>query len=227
MLYLAIGIIGATVMPHNLYLHSSTVQTRRFDTSDAGKRKAISFATVDIVVALGLACLVNGAILVTSAAVFHTTGNAHVADLEEAYQLLGPLTGAALASILFGVALLAAGLSSSVTATLAGQIVMEGFVQIRMPPWARRLVTRSVAIVPALVVTLVYGDSGVTSLLLLSQVILSLQLPFAMWPLIRYSSDRRIMGGFATPRAVTWLAWTMMAVIVTLNVIMVTRALAG
>ncbi|MBV7534895.1 Nramp family divalent metal transporter [Duganella sp. sic0402] len=227
MLYLAIGIIGATVMPHNLYLHSSTVQTRRFDTSDAGKRKAISFATADIIVALGLACLVNAAILITSAAVFHTTGNAHVADLEEAYQLLGPLTGTALASILFGVALLASGLSSSVTATLAGQIVMEGFVQIRMPPWARRLITRSVAIVPALVVTLLYGDHGVTSLLLLSQVILSMQLPFAMWPLIRYASDRNIMGGFATPRAVSWLAWLMMAVIVTLNIIMVTRALTG
>lgn len=227
MLYLAIGIIGATVMPHNLYLHSSTVQTRRFDTSEAGKRKAISFATADIVVALGLACLVNAAILITSAAVFHTTGNAHVADLEEAYQLLGPLTGTALASLLFGVALLAAGLSSSVTATLAGQIVMEGFVQIRMPPWARRLITRSVAIVPALAVTLIYGDRGVTNLLLLSQVILSMQLPFAMWPLIRYSSDRKIMGAFATPRALTWVAWTMMAVIVTLNVIMVSRALAG
>nr|WP_315249102.1 Nramp family divalent metal transporter [uncultured Duganella sp.] len=227
MLYLAIGIIGATVMPHNLYLHSSTVQTRRFNTNEEGKRKAISFATADIIVALGLACLVNGAILITSAAVFHSTGNAHVADLEEAYQLLGPLTGTALASILFGVALLAAGLSSSVTATLAGQIVMEGFVRIRMPPWARRLITRSIAIVPALVVTLLYGEHGVTNLLLLSQVILSMQLPFAMWPLIRYSSDRNIMGSFATPRAVTWLAWSMMAVIVTLNVIMVTRALSG
>ena len=141
--------------------------------------------------------------------------------------MLGPLTGTALASILFGVALLASGLSSSVTATLAGQIVMEGFLQIKMSPWARRLITRSVAIVPALAVTLVYGDHGVTSLLLLSQVILSMQLPFAMWPLIRYSSDRKIMGSFAAPRALAWLAWAMMALIVTLNVIMVSRALAG
>ncbi|MYM80997.1 Mn(2+) uptake NRAMP transporter MntH [Duganella sp. FT50W] len=227
MLYLAIGIIGATVMPHNLYLHSSTVQTRRFNTSDEGKREAIAFATADVVGALALACLVNGAILITSAAVFHSTGNAHVAELEEAYQLLGPLTGAGVASILFGVALLAAGLSSSVTATLAGQIVMQGFVQINMPPWARRLITRSVAIVPALAVTLIYGDRGVTSLLLLSQVILSMQLPFAMWPLIRYASDRTIMGGFATPRAITWLAWSMMAVIVALNTIMISRALAA
>ncbi|MRW89705.1 Mn(2+) uptake NRAMP transporter MntH [Duganella sp. FT80W] len=224
MLYLAIGIIGATVMPHNLYLHSSTVQTRCFHTSAGGKRKAIAFASADIVLALGLAFLVNAAILITSAAVFHTSGHAGVADLEEAYKLLGPLTGTALASILFGVALLSAGLSSSVTATLAGQIVMEGFVQLKLPPWARRMVTRAVAIVPALVVTLLYGDHAITGLLLLSQVILSLQLPFAMWPLIRYSSDRHIMGKFATPRPVAALAWCMMATIVTLNIILITKA---
>jgi manganese transport protein len=223
MLYLAIGIIGATVMPHNLYLHSSTVQTRSFSTSEDGKRKAISFASADIVVALGLAFLVNAAILITSAAVFHTSGHAEVADLEEAYKLLGPLTGAALASILFGVALLAAGLSSSVTATLAGQIVMEGFIQLRLPSWARRLITRAVAIVPALFVTIVYGDHGVTSLLILSQVILSLQLPFAMWPLIRYTSSRDIMGRFATPRPVAWLAWGMMVLIVSLNGVLLSR----
>jgi manganese transport protein len=223
MLYLAIGIIGATVMPHNLYLHSSTVQTRRFSTTDDGKSKAISFAAADIVVALGLAFLVNAAILITSAAVFHTSGHAEIADLEEAYKLLGPLTGTALASVLFGVALLAAGLSSSVTATLAGQIVMEGFVQLKLPPWARRLITRSVAIVPALFVTIVYGEHGVTSLLILSQVILSLQLPFAMWPLIRYTSSRDIMGRFATPRPVAWLAWAMMATIVSLNGILLSR----
>ncbi len=223
MLYLAIGIIGATVMPHNLYLHSSTVQTRRFSTTDDGTSKAISFAAADIVVALGLAFLVNAAILITSAAVFHTSGHADIADLEQAYQLLGPLTGTALASVLFGVALLAAGLSSSVTATLAGQIVMEGFVQLKLPPWARRLITRSVAIVPALFVTIVYGDHGVTSLLILSQVILSLQLPFAMWPLIHYTSSRDIMGRFATPRPVAWLAWSMMAAIVSLNGVLLSR----
>jgi manganese transport protein len=223
MLYLAIGIIGATVMPHNLYLHSSTVQSRRFSTSDDGTRKALTFAAADVVVALGLAFLVNAAILITSAAVFHTSGHAQVADLEEAYKLLGPLTGTALASILFGVALLAAGLSSSVTATLAGQIVMEGFINMKLPPWARRLITRAVAIVPALFVTIVYGDHGVTSLLILSQVILSLQLPFAMWPLIRYTSSRGIMGRFATPRPVAWLAWTMMIAIVALNGILLSR----
>ncbi|SHM76531.1 manganese transport protein [Duganella sacchari] len=226
MLYLAIGIIGATVMPHNLYLHSSTVQTRRFNTSEDGTRKAISFASVDIVVALCLAFLVNAAILITSAAVFHTTGHTGVADLEQAYLLLGPLTGATLASVLFAVALLSAGLSSSVTATLAGQIVMEGFVQLKLAPWARRLLTRAVAIVPALLVTSVYGDRGVTSLLIFSQVVLSLQLPFAMWPLIRYTSSRAIMGRFATPRPVAWLAWGMMSLIVSLNLVLIWKTLA-
>lgn len=227
MLYLAIGIIGATVMPHNLYLHSSTVQTRRFSTTDSGKRKAISFASLDIVVALCLAFLVNAAILITAAAVFHTSGHAAVADLEQAYKLLGPLTGTALASILFGVALLSAGLSSSVTATLAGQIVMEGFVRIKLPAWSRRLLTRSIAIVPALVVTITYGDAAVTGLLIFSQVILSLQLPFAMYPLIRFTGSRAIMGRFASPRIVSWIAWCMMATIVTLNLVLIYKTLGG
>jgi manganese transport protein len=227
MLYLAIGIIGATVMPHNLYLHSSIVQTRRFDNGADGrsdKKSAIAFATADIVVALFMALLVNAAILITSGAVFHTSGHAAVAELQDAYRLLGPLTGTALAGILFGVALLAAGQSSSVTATLAGQIVMEGFVQFRLPPWARRLLTRSIAIVPAFVVTLLYGDGGIARLLLLSQVILSLQLPFAMLPLIRFTSSKAIMGPFANPRPVAALAWLTMAVIVGLNLILIWKA---
>jgi manganese transport protein len=226
MLYLAIGIIGATVMPHNLYLHSSTVQTRRFDTSDAGKQGAIAFATVDILVALGMALLVNAAILITSAAVFHVNGQSSVAELQDAHRLLGPLTGTALASTLFGVALLAAGQSSSVTATLAGQIVMEGFVKLKLQPWARRLITRSIAIVPAFFVTAAYGESGIGRLLLFSQVVLSLQLPFAMLPLIRYTSSKQIMGRFASPRLVAVLAWTTMAIIVSLNVILIWRSLA-
>jgi manganese transport protein len=220
MLYLAIGIVGATVMPHNLYLHSSTVQTRRFPTSQAGKRSAIRFATADVVAALLVALAVNAAILVTSAAVFHAGGHAGVAELQDAQRLLGPLTGTALAGTLFAVALLAAGQSSSVTATLAGQVVMEGFVQVRIPPWARRLLTRSVAVVPAFAVTLVYGDAGIGRLLLFSQVVLSLQLPFAMWPLIRFTSDPAIMHGFASPR------WMALAAIVVLNVVLVWRALA-
>lgn len=227
MLYLAIGIIGATVMPHNLYLHSSIVQTRRFENGAdgrSGKKSAIAFATTDIVVALFMALLVNAAILVTSGAVFHASGHAAVAELQDAYRLLGPLTGTALAGILFGVALLAAGQSSSITATLAGQIVMEGFLQLKLPPWVRRLVTRSIAVVPAFVVTLVYGDSGIGKLLLLSQVILSLQLPFAMLPLIRFTSSKAIMGPFASPRPVAALAWLTMAVIVGLNLILIWKA---
>ncbi|QJE01323.1 Nramp family divalent metal transporter [Massilia forsythiae] len=224
MLYLAIGIIGATVMPHNLYLHSSVVQTRRFDISDEGKAGAIRFATADIVVALCFAFLVNAAILVTSGAVFHGSGNQQVAELQDAYRLLGPLTGAAVASTLFAVALLAAGQSSSVTATLAGQIVMEGFIQVKLPPWARRLITRSIAIVPAFFVTAAYGEQGIGQLLLFSQVVLSLQLPFAMLPLIRYTSSRDIMGRFASPRTVAVVAWAMMATIVSLNVILIWKA---
>ena len=225
MLYLAIGIIGATVMPHNLYLHSSTVQTRRFDISDTGKKGAIVFATADIVVALLLALLVNAAILVTSGAVFHTSGHVEVAELQDAFRLLSPLTGASVASVLFAVALLAAGQSSSVTATLAGQIIMEGFLHWRLAPWARRLVTRSIAIVPAFLVTASYGESGISKLLLFSQVILSLQLPFAMLPLIRFTSRKDIMGQFASSRTTVVLAWLTMAVIVGLNLVLIGKML--
>lgn len=224
MLYLAIGIIGATVMPHNLYLHSSTVQTRHVVATEDGRRGAIRFATADVIVALCLALLVNGAILVTSGAVFHTSGHSDVAELEDACRLLGPLTGSALASVLFAVALLAAGQSSSVTATLAGQIVMEGFVQLRLPAWGRRLLTRAIAIVPALFVALLCGERGMGRLLLLSQVVLSLQLPFAMVPLIRLTSRRDIMGPFVNPRWLAYAAWGTMVTITGLNVLLVWRS---
>lgn len=217
MLYIAIGIIGATVMPHNLYLHSSIVQTRRFELTDGGKRDALRFATVDVVIALSLAFLINAAILITSAAVFHRSGYNEVAELQDAYRLLSPLTGAGIASLLFGLALLASGQSSTLTATLAGQIVMEGYVRIRLPLWARRLLTRSVAIVPAFFITLHYGESGLARLLILSQVILSLQLPFAIIPLIRFTSSKAAMGSFANSRQMAGLAWFIALIIIGLN----------
>jgi manganese transport protein len=227
MLFIAIGILGATVMPHNLYLHSSIVQTRRFELSPRGRREAVNFATLDVVTALAIAFVINAAILVTSAATFHARGHHDVAELQDAYLLLEPLTGTAIAATLFGVALLASGLSSSVTATLAGQVVMEGFLRLRMQPWLRRLVTRSIAIVPALGATLLYGETGIARLLLFSQVVLSLQLPFAIVPLIRYTSSRRIMGELANRRATVAFALLVVALIVGLNAVLVWRAIAG
>lgn len=227
MLLIAIGIIGATVMPHNLYLHSSVVQTRRFDRSVEGRREALSFAKVDIVAALCIAFLINAAILVTAGAVFHAQGYHDVTDLQDAHRLLSPLTGTLIASTVFGVALLASGLSSTVTATLAGQIVMEGYIRLNMPAWARRLLTRGIAIVPAIVVTVFYGESGVTRLLLLSQVLLSLQLPFAIVPLIRFTRSRRIMGPFASSPGTTAAAVVIVCTIVVLNAILVWQALMG
>jgi manganese transport protein len=227
MLYVAIGIVGATVMPHNLYLHSSIVQTRRFARDEAGKRSAIGFATADIVSALILAFFINAAILVASSAIFHVSGHRDVADLQDASALLGPVTGVTLAGTVFGVALLASGLGSAVTATLAGQIVMEGYVRLKMAPWARRLLTRSLAIVPAFFVTLNYGEGGVAKLLLLSQVILSLQLPFAMVPLIRFTSSRNMMGSFANGRLTVALASAIVVFIVGLNALLLWWALVG
>ncbi|MFP5405107.1 MAG: divalent metal cation transporter, partial [Gammaproteobacteria bacterium] len=221
MLYISIGIIGATVMPHNLYLHSSTVQTRRFELSHAGRKNAITFATVDVVVALCVAFLINAAILVTSAAVFHANGYREVAELQEAYRLLGPLTGTSVATVLFGLALLASGQGSAVTATMAGQIVMEGYVDLRMRPWARRLLTRSLAIVPAFFALLAYGETGLAKLLVLSQVILSLQLPFAMVPLVRFTGDRKLMGEFVNSSAVKGVALAIVAAIITLNAVLI------
>jgi manganese transport protein len=218
MLYIAIGILGATVMPHNLYLHSSVVQTRRYDRTDAGKRHAIRWATIDSTLALMLALFVNAAILVVAAAVFHAHGKTDVQEIEQAYALLSPLLGVGIASVLFAVALLASGLNSTVTATLAGQIVMEGFLHLRIPHWARRLLTRGVAIVRVVAVTAIYGESGTARLLILSQVILSMQLPFAVIPLVQFVSDRRKMGSFAVSRGVASLAWVVAAIIVVLNV---------
>jgi manganese transport protein len=225
MLYIAIGIIGATVMPHNLYLHSSLVQNRRHGADDASKRRALHFATIDIVLALAIALLVNAAILIMSAAVFHTRAYDQIEGLQDAWRLLGPLTGSTLASILFALALLASGQSSTLTATLAGQIVMEGYVKLKMAPWVRRLLTRSLAIIPALAVTAIDGESGIARLLLLSQVVLSLQLPFAALPLIRFTSSRAMMGRFASSRLTVITALAIFACIITLDGILIFKAL--
>jgi manganese transport protein len=218
MLYIAIGILGATVMPHNLYLHSAIVQTRKIEPTETGKREAIRFATADSTIALMLALFINAAILIVAAAVFHAKGKIDVAEIEQAYALLSPLLGAGIASILFAVALLASGLNSTVTATLAGQIVMEGFLHLRLPHWARRLLTRAIAIVPVVVVTAIYGEHGTGQLLILSQVILSMQLPFAVIPLVMFVSDRRKMGVFVIPNSVAILAWAVAGIIVALNI---------
>jgi manganese transport protein len=227
MLYVAIGIIGATVMPHNLYLHSAIVQTRAYARDEPGRRSAIRFAVADSTLALMLALFVNAAILIVAAAVFHATGRTDVEEIEHAYQLLSPVLGIGLASTMFAVALLASGLNSTVTATLAGQIVMEGFLRLRLPDWARRLVTRSVAIVPVVVVTAIYGSAGTAKLLVFSQVILSMQLPFAVVPLVRFVADRRLMGPLAIPRWLAAIAWVIAGLIVALNAKLLFDAVAG
>ncbi|CAN7565686.1 Nramp family divalent metal transporter [Mesorhizobium sp. LjNodule214] len=217
MLYIAIGIIGATVMPHNLYLHSSIVQTRAYERTEAGKRDAIKWATTDSTIALILALFVNASILIVAAVAFHSTGHQDVAEIGQAFELLSPLLGLGIASILFAVALLASGLNSTVTATLAGQIVMEGFLRLRIPQWARRLLTRGIAIIPVVIVTALYGEKGTGQLLVLSQVILSMQLPFAVVPLVQFVSDKKKMGNLAIPRSVAALAWVVAAIILVLN----------
>jgi manganese transport protein len=217
-LFIAMGILGATVMPHNLYLHTAVVQSRAWSSDDAGKHEAIKFATIDSTIALTLALLINSAILITAAATFYTSGNTQVAEIGDAYQLMAPLLGSALAAKLFAIALLLCGLNATVTATLAGQVVMEGFLRFRLPPVLRRLVTRLIAIIPAIVVTWLYGASGTAQLLILSQVILSLQLPFAVIPLMLFAADRTRLGQFAAPRWQVVLGWAIAAVIVALNV---------
>ncbi len=217
MLYLALGIIGATVMPHNLYLHSSIVQTRAIGPSRAEKRDAIRMATIDSTLALMFALFINASILILAAATFYKAGRNDVAEIQDAFQLLGPMLGAPLAATVFAVALLASGLNSTVTATLTGQIIMEGFINFRMAAWKRRLITRGLAIVPAAVVTVLYGESGTARLLVLSQVMLSLQLPFAMVPLVLFTANRTKMNGLAAPRWLTVSAWVITVVIVTLN----------
>lgn len=217
MLYIAIGILGATVMPHNLYLHSSIVQTRAFKRSDAGKKDAIKFATIDSTVSLGIAFFINASILILAAAAFHHNGHFEIADITDAYHLLDPVLGVGLASAFFALALLASGQSSTLTGTLAGQIVMEGFLNIRLKPWARRLITRGIAILPALVISYLYGERGTAELLVLSQVILSLQLSFAVVPLVMFTSSKKIMGRFVNSRTITILSWTISIVIIALN----------
>jgi len=218
MLYVAIGILGATVMPHNLYLHSSIVQTRKYEQNAEGKGEAIKFATIDSTTALMFALFINAAILVVSAATFHTRGEHNVAEIQDAYKLLSPMLGVPVASALFAVALLASGQNSTLTGTLAGQIVMEGFLNIRLRPWLRRLITRLIAIVPAVICTALYGERGTANLLVLSQVILSMQLSFAVIPLVMFTSDRAKMGAFANPPWVKILAWLTAGIIVLLNV---------
>ncbi|PDT86874.1 divalent metal cation transporter [Bradyrhizobium sp. Y36] len=227
MLYIAIGIIGATVMPHNLYLHSSIVQTRAYERNDEGRREAIKWATTDSTIALMLALFINAAILVVAAATFHKSGHSDVAEIGQAFELLSPLLGLGIASTLFAVALLASGLNSTVTATLAGQIVMEGFLDLRLPSWARRLLTRGIAIIPVIVVTAIYGERGTADLLVFSQVVLSMQLPFAVIPLVRFVSDRRKMGKFAIPSYVAAIAWIVAGVIVVLNLKLLFDTLFG
>jgi len=217
MLYIAVGILGATVMPHNLYLHSSIVQTRNYSDSETSRREAIRFSTIDSSVALMFALLINGAILVMAAATFHGTGHEDVADIGDAYRLLSPLLGSGVASIVFAIALLLSGQNATLTGTLAGQIVMEGFMNIRLRPWLRRLITRLIAIVPAIIVVSLYGEHGTGALLILSQVVLSLQLPFAVIPLVLFTSDARLMGTFVSPAWLRSLAWLVAGIIVILN----------
>ena len=216
-LYIAIGILGATVMPHNLYLHSAIVQTRAIGHTAQAKREAIRFATLDSTQALTLALAINASILIVAAATFHASGHTGIADIVDAYAMLVPLLGVSLAATLFAVALLASGLNSTLTATLAGQVVMEGFLSIRLPPWLRRLATRLLAIVPAIAVIALYGEEQTGRLLILSQVILSLQLPFAVIPLVHFTSRRDAMGPFANPRWLTLLASAIAALLVMLN----------
>ena len=217
MLYLALGILGATVMPHNLYLHSGIVQTRAYGESLPEKRQALKFATIDSTVALMFALVVNASILILAAATFNKTGRMDVAELGEAHKLLAPLLGLAIAPTLFGIALLCCGINSTVTATLAGQIVMEGFLDIKLPPWLRRLITRAIAIVPAAIVTIWYGDSGTARLIILTQVVLSLQLSFAVFPLVMFTADKTKMGELVAPRWLIAFAGLIAIVIAVLN----------
>jgi len=226
-LYLAIGILGATVMPHNLYLHSSIVQTRAYPRTDSGRRSALRWAVTDSTIALMLALFINASILILAAAVFHANGRTDVQEIEQAHELLAPMLGVGLASTLFAVALLASGINSTVTATLAGQIVMEGFLRLRIAPWARRLLTRGIAIVPVVIVTAIYGEQGTARLLVLSQVVLSMQLPFAVIPLVMFVGDKARMGTLVAPRWLLTLAWVIAAVIVVLNVKLLTETLMG
>ena len=227
MLYIAIGILGATVMPHNLYLHSSIVQTRDWQPTSEKRWEAIKFGTIDSTFALSLALFINSAILIVSAATFHFSGYQDVAEIQDAYKLLSPLLGVSAASAIFGLALLASGQSSTLTATLAGQIVMEGFLQLRLPSWLRRLATRLLAIVPALIAIVFFGERSTGRLLVLSQVVLSLQLSFAVFPLVMFTSNRRLMGEFVNPIWLKILAWLVAITIGGLNVWLLLQTFLG
>ncbi len=227
MLYIAIGILGATVMPHNLYLHSSIVQTRKYAEDAEGKREAVRFAFIDSTIALTFALFINAAILIVAAATFHTSGNTEVAEIQDAHKLLTPLLGVSGASAVFALALLASGQNSTLTGTLAGQIVMEGFLNLRLRPWLRRLITRAIAIVPAALVAIFYGASGTAKLLVLSQVILSLQLSFAVFPLVRFTSDRTKMGEFVNSNGLRAAAIVVAGIISTLNVWLLVQTVKG
>jgi manganese transport protein len=226
MLYVAIGILGATVMPHNLYLHSSIVQTRQYEETPEGKHEAVKFAFIDSTIALSFALFINAAILIVAAATFHTSGHSDVAEIQDAYKLLTPLLGAG-ASTMFALALLASGQNSTLTGTLAGQIVMEGFLNIRIRPWLRRLITRGIAIIPAAIVAVMYGESGTARLLILSQVILSMQLSFAVFPLVRFTSDKTKMGEFVNRRWLKSLAYLVAVVIASLNIWLLLQIFRG
>jgi len=225
--YIALGILGATVMPHNLYLHTALVQTRDIEKTTAGKRQAIRYNTIDTIIALGAAFFVNAAILVVAAAVFHATGHTDVSELEDAHRLLAPLLGAPIASTAFAVALLASGQSSTITGTLAGQIVMEGFLKIRIRPWLRRLITRLLAIVPAIILIGASGGKNTVGLLVFSQVVLSMQLSFAIFPLMSFTSDPKLMGEFANPRWVKVVGYTICTVIASLNLYLLLQVLGA
>jgi manganese transport protein len=227
MLYIAIGILGATVMPHNLYLHSSIVQSRRYQRTLEGKREAVHMANIDSALALTVALFVNAAILIVAAAVFHRSGHFEVAAIQDAFKLLSPLVGAAGASTLFAIALLASGQNSSITGTLAGQVVMEGFIHLKLSPWLRRLITRSLAIIPTIIVVAITGEEGTEKLLILSQVILSLQLSFAVIPLVQFTGNRARMGEFVNGRALQTLAWFVAVLIAGLNGWLLLQTLMG
>lgn len=224
MLYIAIGILGATVMPHNLYLHSSIMLTRRYEQTAGGKKEAIWFGTIDSTIALMCALFINAAILIIGASVFYRSGHNDVAEIQDAHRLLAPLLGTGLASTLFAVALLASGQNSTLTGTLAGQIVMEGFLHLRLPPFVRRLITRGIAIIPAVIVTAMWGENGTAKLLIFSQVVLSMQLSFAVFPLVMFTSDRKKMGEFVNPLWMQAAAWLLAVVIAALNVWLLLQA---
>jgi manganese transport protein len=224
--YLAIGILGATVMPHNLYLHSSIVQTRAVRRDETGKREAIALSRIDTLATLTVALLVNAAILILAGAAFHFHGHGDVTEIEDAYQLLTPLVGTGLAAFMFAIALLASGQSSTFTGTVAGQVVMEGFLNLKIPCWQRRVITRGLALIPALAGVLLLGDHAIGTMLVASQVVLSLQLPFALYPLIRMTGDPSLMGVFVNTRLTRWLAWSLFVVITLANLVLVAQSLA-